>query len=137
MPLVCHKIATMNVSIKERKMEGGKTALYLHTFNNGKRQRKSLELTLYTNPETTEQRRENKMTLELAERLRAEALINMQDKKVGIHRKDHTKENFVGFFEKKGLERFDSTGNYGNWDGSMKQFIKCFGKELFNRLRLS
>lgn len=72
-------------------MEGGKTALYLHTFNNGKRQRKSLELTLYTNPETTEQRRENKMTLELAERLRAEALINMQDKKVGIHRKDHTK----------------------------------------------
>jgi integrase len=120
----------MNVSIKERKMEGGKTALYLHTFNNGKRQRKSLELTLYTNPETTEQRRENKMTLELAERLRAEALINLQDKKVGINRKDHTKDNFVDFFEKKGLERFDSTGNYGNWDGSMKQFIKCFGKNV-------
>ena len=62
-------------------MEGGKTALYLHTFINGKRQRKSLELTLYTNPENTEQRRENKMTLELAERMRAQALITLQDKK--------------------------------------------------------
>ncbi len=62
-------------------MEGGKTALYLHTFINGKRQRKSLELTLYTNPENTERRRENKMTLELAERMRAQALITLQDKK--------------------------------------------------------
>ena len=91
-------------------MEGGKTALYLHTFINGKRQRKSLELTLYTNPENTEQRRENKMTLELAERMRAQALITLQDKKAGINRKDHSKDNFVSYFEKKGLERFNSSG---------------------------
>ena len=118
----------MIASIKQRKLAGGKSALYLHTFNNGKRERRSLELSIYTSPINADQKRENKLTIELAERKRAEAIIGLQDKKAGISRKDYSKDNFVDYFERKGQERFESKGNFGNWDASLKHFIKCFGK---------
>lgn len=85
----------MIASIKQRKLAGGKSALYLHTFNNGKRERRSLELSIYTSPMNADQKRENKLTIELAERKRAEAIIGLQDKKAGISRKDYSKDNFV------------------------------------------
>ncbi len=131
---VCHSCVTkkfkMIASIKQRKLAGGKSALYLHTFNNGKRERKSLELSIYTSPINADQKRENKLTLELAERKRAETLIGLQDIKAGISRKDYSKDNFVDYFERKAQERFESKGNYGNWDASLKHFIKCFGKTV-------
>ena len=53
----------MNATIKERKLSNGKSALYLHTFYNGKRTRKSLGLTLYTTPKNQLEKRENKLVL--------------------------------------------------------------------------
>ena len=118
----------MNATIKERELSNGKSALYLHTFYNGKRTRKSLGLTLYTTPKNQLEKRENKLAYEIAERKRAEAVLEIQDRSVGIVRKDFSKDNFVDYFEKKALERFESKGNYGNWDSSLKHFKKCFGK---------
>ncbi|NRA11871.1 MAG: site-specific integrase [Crocinitomicaceae bacterium] len=61
---------------------------------------------------------------------REEALLELQDKSAGIHRKDHSKENFIAFFERNTMERFELKGNYGNWDASLKHFKKCFGEIL-------
>lgn len=71
-----------------------------------------------------------KKTMELADRLRSERLIELQDNKHGTHRQDNRKDNFLKFFEEKMEDRRESQGNYGNWDAVLKYLKKCFGEVL-------
>lgn len=120
----------MNVTIRKRLTSIEKTALYLDVNHNGKRTKESLNLFLYNTPKNKLQQLENKKTNDLAERLRAERLIDLQDGRYGTHRQDNRKDNFLKFFEEKMEDRRESQGNYGNWDAVLKYLKKCFGEVL-------
>ena len=110
----------MNVKIRKRLTSPEKTSLNLEITKDGKRITESLGLFIYNFPKTKFETTENKKTIELAEHLRAERLIQLQDKQFGTHRQDNGKENFLKYYEEKTRDRIDSAGNYGNWDSALK-----------------
>lgn len=117
----------MNITLRKRTTGKEKTALYLDILHNGKRRRESLNLFLYNDPKNKLEQIENKKTIDLADRLRSERLIELQDDRYGTHRQDNRKDNFIKFFEQKTEDRRESHGNYGNWDSALKHLKKCYG----------
>ena len=87
----------MNVKIRKRLTSPEKTSLNLEITKDGKRITESLGLFIYNFPKTKFETSENKKTIELAEHLRAERLIQLQDKQFGTHRQDNGKENFLKY----------------------------------------
>lgn len=68
------------VKLRYKKISGGNRSLYLDIYDNGKRKKEYLKL--YLIPEKTEEDREkNSKTLELAETIRAERILNLQSSK--------------------------------------------------------
>ena len=120
----------MNVKIRKRLTSPEKTSLNLVITKDGKRITESLGLFIYNLPKTKFETIENKKTIELAEHLRAERLIQLQDKQFRTHRHDNSKENFLKYYEQKMKDRIDSAGNYGNWDSALKHLKKCYGENL-------
>jgi integrase len=132
----CNKIVTefnlnlMNVKIRKRLTSPEKTSINLEITKNGKRNIESLGLFIYNFPKNKLEVSENKKTMELANIIRAERLIQLQDKQFGTHRQENGRQNFLTYFKQKTDERIESSGNYGNWDSTYKHLIKCFGEEL-------
>lgn len=120
----------MKVTIRKRLTSIEKTALYLDVNHNGKRTKESLNLFLYNTPKNKLQQIENKKTIELADRLRSQRLIEIQDGHYDTNRQDNRKDNFLKYFEEKMEDRRESQGNYGNWDAVLKFLKKCYGDVL-------
>ena len=95
----------MKVKIRKRLTSPEKTSLNLEVTQNGKRTTEALKLFIYNFPKTKLEIMENKKTMDLAERLCAERLIEIQDKKFGTHRQDNRKDNFLKFFAEKMEDR--------------------------------
>jgi len=123
----------MKVTIRKRKTGKEKSSLYLDYKEYGVRKKEALNLFVYNNPKNKTEQFENKKTMELVERLGAEKIITLQDQQYGTKRIDTSEKNFIEYFQEKTNERFNSAGNYGNWDSVMKHLKKCFG----NTLRMS
>lgn len=120
----------MNVKIRKRLTSPEKSSLSLEITQNGTRTVEALRLFVYNLPKNKLEQQENKKTLELAERLRSEKLIQIQDKKFGTQRQDFSDKNFLEYFAEKMEERRESSGNYGNWNSALKYLKKCFGDKL-------
>jgi integrase len=120
----------MKITLRKRATGVEKTALYLDVLHNGTRSRESLNLYLYNLPKNKLEEIENKKTMALADRLRSERLIELQDNEFGTQRQEKPKVNFIKFFEEKMEDRRDSQGNYGNWDAVLKFLKKCYGDVL-------
>jgi len=120
----------MKVTIRKRITGLEKTALYLDYVQHGLRKKEALNLFLYNHPKNKTEEYENKKTMELVDRLRAEKLIQLQDHQYGIVRTDYSDKNFIEFFKEKTMDRYDSAGNYGNWDSAYKHLKNCFGPTL-------
>jgi integrase len=120
----------MKVTIRKRKTGKEKSFLYLDYNEYGVRKKEALNLFVYNNPKNKTEQYENKKTMELVERLRAEKTIILQDHQYGTKRIDTSDKNFIDYFKEKTNERFNSAGNYGNWDSVLKHLKKCFGKIL-------
>lgn len=120
----------MNVKIRKRLTSPEKTSLNLEITRDGKRITESLGLFIYNFPKNKFETQENKKTFELVEHIRAERLIQLQDKQFGTHRQDVSKQNFLVYYKEKTEDRLNSAGNYGNWDSALKHLIKCYGEVL-------
>jgi len=120
----------MKVTIKKRLTSAEKTSLNLVITKDGKRTIESLGLFIYNFPKSKLEQQENKKTLELAEHLRAEKVIQVQDKRFGIQRQDFSDMNFLEYYAEKMEERRESSGNYGNWNSALKYLKQCFGDRL-------
>lgn len=120
----------MKVIIRKRKTSKEKSSLYLDFNEYGIRKKEALNLFVYNNPKTKTEQFENKKTMELVDRLRAEKTISLQDRKYGTARIDNSDKNFIDYFQEKTNERLNSKGNHGNWDSVMKHLKKCFGATL-------
>ena len=114
----------MKVTLRKRN-QGGKTSLYLDYYHKGKRKTEYLKLYLDPNPKTKEQKEVNKKTLQLAETIRAQRQIEIQNGVYGFRDNEKLKGSFTAYIELLAKKRKDSTGNYGNWD-SMLKHLKNF-----------
>lgn len=114
----------MKVTLRKRN-QGGKTSLYLDYYHQGKRKTEYLKLYLDANPKTKEHKEVNKKTLQLAETIRAQRQIEIQNGVYGFRDNEMLKGSFTAYIELLTEKRKDSTGNYGNWD-SMLKHLKSF-----------
>jgi integrase len=123
----------MNVSIRTRKKKDGQESLYLDYYlpkAKQKRKKESLNLFLYTSPNTSKERAHNKKTSLLAESIRSKRFLEMQQDAHGFSNtaRENLNKNFITYFSEKTDERYNqSTGNYGNWDSVLKHLIKFKG----------
>ncbi len=114
----------MKVTLRQRN-QGGKTSLYLDYYHKGKRKTEYLNLYLEPNPKTKEQKDVNKKTQQLAETIRAQRQIEIQNGTFGFRDNEKLKGSFTSYLQLLASKRQDSAGNYGNWD-SMIKHLKAF-----------
>lgn len=109
----------MKVTLRKRN-QGGMTSLYLDYYHKGKRKTEYLKLYLDPDAKTKEEKEVNKKTLQLAETIRAQRQIEIQNGVYGFRDNEKLKANFIDYIELLTEKRKDSTGNYGNWDSMLK-----------------
>ena len=125
----------MKVSLRKRKMQSGRTSLYLDIYNQGKREYEYLELFLVV-PKTSDDRKQNKENLAMAEAMRGKRQLEIQK---GIYGFKSTRvnenEDFLAFYEQMLEERYNTGSNYDNWFSALK-YIKLYsnGKIKFKDL---
>lgn len=109
----------MKVTLRKRN-QGGKTSLYLDYYHKGKRKTEYLKLYLEPNPKSKDDKEVNKKTLQLAETIRAQRQIEIQNGVYGFRDNEKQKASFTNYIELLTEKRKDSLGNYGNWDSMLK-----------------
>jgi len=109
----------MKVTLRKRN-RGGKTSLFLDFTVNGKRTKEYLQLYLVENNPTREQKESNKKTMDLAEAIRSQRQLEIQSGTYGFINPALRKADFVKYFEELKEKRFESRGNYDNWDAVQK-----------------
>lgn len=113
----------MKVTLRKRN-QGGKTSLYLDYYHKGKRKTEYLKLYLDPNAKSKEQKDVNKKTLQLAETIRAQRQIEIQNGVYGFRDNEKMKGSFLAYMRMLAEKRKDSSGNYGNWDSVVKHLEK-------------
>lgn len=114
----------MKVTLRKRN-QGGKTSLYLDYYHQGRRKTEYLKLYLDPDAKTREDKEVNKKTLQLAETIRAQRQIEIQNGVYGFRDNEKLKGSFTAYIQLLTNKRKDSSGNYGNWD-SMLKHLKDF-----------
>ncbi len=120
----------MKISLRKRKIANGRISLFLEYYQgysidkNGKmkhnRSFEYLKLYLHEKPNTQSEKLENKETLKLAENIltikqsdHIKGKFNIKDDKKG-------KTLFLSYYNKLKEERYESKGNYDNWEAALK-----------------
>lgn len=116
----------MKVTLRKRN-QGGMTSLYLDYYHKGKRKTEYLKLYLDPDAKTKDEKEVNKKTLQLAETIRAQRQIEIQNGVYGFRDNEKLKASFLNYIELLSEKRKDSIGNYGNWL-SMLKHLKSFTK---------
>ncbi len=83
-----------------------------------------LELYLMTNPETAQDKRTNNKRLELANKILAIRRAEIYQGKFKIANNSKGKTSFLSYYNKKKEERYETKGNYDNWDAAQKHLEK-------------
>ena len=109
----------MKVTLRKRN-QGSKTSLYLDYYNAGKRRTEYLKLYLFPKPKTKLEREQNKKTLELAETIRAQRQLEMQNSEYGFRDNEKQKGSLLVYMRMLANKRKDSMGNWGNWNSMIK-----------------
>ena len=102
------------VRLRQRTISGGRQSLYLDIYVNGRREYEFLKL--YLVPERTREDREhNRETMRLAEAVKAQRLVDVQNERFGFESAYKLDTLFVDYYKKMCEERFNSEGSKGNW----------------------
>jgi integrase len=114
----------MKITLRKRN-QGGKTSLFLDFTINGKRTKEYLQLYLDEENPTKLQKETNKLTMELAETIRSQRQIEIQNGTYGFINPKIRKADFVTYFSDLKEKRFESRNNYDNWD-AVEKHLKAF-----------
>ncbi|WP_101451103.1 site-specific integrase [Aquimarina sp. MAR_2010_214] len=120
----------MKVHLRKKKLKTGKQSLYIEyykgiqTLANGKikhlRDYEYLQLYLVDNPKSASEKKKNREQFELAEQILAIRKAEVYQGKYRIQNNHIGKTTLLGFYEKKKEERYQTKGNYDNWDAAQK-----------------
>jgi len=120
----------MQISLKKKKLSSGKLSWYIEFYDgsyidkNGtmKHNRKFEYLKLYTlqEPRTASDKKKDKETVKLANQILSIRKSEYFQGKHSIKNDKKSKTRFLDYFDELKSERFNSKGNYGNWDAAGK-----------------
>lgn len=97
-----------------RTLSGGKQSLYLDIYTNGQRQYEFLKL--YLVPERTrEDKEKNKETMRLAEAVRSQKLVDIQNNRFGFESAYKLDTKLLDYYRAMCRARFNEEGSRGNW----------------------
>lgn len=116
------------VKLRQRERSRGGYSLYLDITINGKRTYEYLKL--YLVPENNRaDKLKNKETLRLAEAIRAQRVIEIQNGRFGFENNKNSKINLFEYWDivMERRKKEDSTGNYGNWYSVKTHLLKYAG----------
>lgn len=117
----------VKVALRKRKLKGGETSLYLDIYENGKRDYEFLNLKLIV-PKNSLDRETNKKTLQLAEAIRGERQVQIQNGHYGFTQEANSHKDFLAFYGSLAEGKINgSKGNYTAWTHTLKH-LKKFSK---------
>jgi len=129
----------MKISLKKKKLANGKFSLYLEYYNGSyinndgiKKHNRSFEyLKLYIQQKPNpNEKRKDKETLKLAEQILALRKADLIQGKYNIKNNRKAKTQFLDYYNKLKEERYESKGNYDNWDAALKHIEKYCPKNI-------
>lgn len=120
----------MKIHLRKKKLKSGMTSLYIEYYKGhtttpeGKskilRDFEYLELYLTTNPKTAAEKKKNQEQLELASQILVIRKAEVYQGKYNIQSDSKGKIGLLDFYEQKKEERYQTKGNYDNWDAAQK-----------------
>ncbi|WP_306642392.1 site-specific integrase [Sanyastnella coralliicola] len=110
----------MKVTVREKDMGNGTSTLFLDIYHKGKRKKESLKLKVFNQPKDAQERKHNKEIRLLADDICAERHLLEAKKRAGVLQEFQVETEFLPYFRKLADERFESKGNFGNWDSVYK-----------------
>lgn len=110
------------IRIRKRVLRNGNTSLYLDIYFDGKRSYEFLNL--YLIPEKTRADKEkNRETMQLAEAIKAQKIVEIQNGRFGFDAGYKLDTNFLDYYRmlcEKRHQNPESLGNWGNWYSALK-----------------
>jgi integrase len=133
----------MKISLKKKKLKSGKYSLYLEFYkgsyidsNGTKKHKRDFEyLKLYTsqNPKNAQEKKQDKETLELANKILSLRQADFIKGKFNMKNSRKSKMRFLDYYDYLKQERYNSKGNYDNWDAAQKHLERyCSPTITFN-----
>lgn len=120
------KIKKQTVQLREKLLKNGNKSLYLDIWHDGKRHYEFLKLYV-VNSTSLKARENNKRNRMLAENIRAKRQLELKNNEYGFSSEFKSNTNLLAYFKKLTDERFESNGNYGNWESTYKH-LKRYAK---------
>lgn len=120
--------------LRKKQLSSGKLSLFIEyykgnrTLPNGKtkylREYEYLELYLVQHPKSATEKKKNQEQLELAQQILAIRKAEIYQGKFKIANNSKGKTSFLSYYDKKKEERYETKGNYDNWDAAQKHLEK-------------
>jgi integrase/recombinase XerD len=131
----------MKVHLRQRKQtKDGGISLYLEIYKgttttpDGKvknlRDYEYLNLYLIDQAKAPKDKQHNKETLALAESIKSKRELEIKNGLYGFSNEFKLNTNLIDYFKNLTEKRLQSTGNYGNWDSTLKYLIKFAGTQV-------
>ncbi|MBF6643574.1 tyrosine-type recombinase/integrase [Chryseobacterium indologenes] len=118
-------------SIEKGKVKMNSLFLMFHDSLTQKRSYEFLKLYIYDKPKTIIEKDHNRETLQLAESIKAQKVLEFNSKKHGFVSSMSGKIGFLNYFNELVEKRYDTEGTYGNWYSTLKHLtIFCKGIDI-------
>lgn len=125
------------VFLREKKISKGRKSLYLdfyppikHPVTGNYTRREFLGLYIYEKPRGVFETQHNKQVKPLAESIRNERFLEIQNGTYGFQNEAKRKTSFLEFFKKLADKKYTSEGNYGNWKSAYLYLCDFFEQGL-------
>ncbi|SFN96712.1 site-specific integrase [Salegentibacter flavus] len=129
----------MKIKLRKKKLTTGKYSLYIDYYKgsavdekgnqNHQREFEYLKQYLYINPKNASEKKENEETLLRAEQILSIRRAEYAQGKYGIKDKSKDKLLFLTYYDKLKEERYESKGNYDNWDAAQNHIEAYVGRK--------
>jgi len=117
------------VRLREKVLTDGNTSLYLDVYWKGERHYDFLNLFMNSGLTQTD-KQTNRETWNLAQQIKAQRLIDLQSGKYNVY-ESKSDQSFLDYFKQLTTNRYNSQGNYGNWDSCYKHLLTfAKGKDI-------
>lgn len=118
-------------SIEKGKVKMNSLFLMFHDSLTQKRSYEFLKLYIYDKPKTIIEKDHNRETLQLAESIKAQKVLEFNSKKHGFVSSSSGKIGFLNYFNELVEKKYDSKGTHGNWFSTLKHLtIFCKGIDI-------
>ena len=126
-------MGAVKVTLRTKPMSKGRKNLYLdfypaikHPTTGKDTRREHLGLFLYEKTKTPFETQHNKETKAIAESIRNQRYLEIQNETYGFQSDAKKKKSFIDFFKDLAGKKYTSKGNYDNWLSSLRYFSEYF-----------